>query len=228
VVQLEYLLDQYMDAWVSSQLAAVRSFTELLPRNSSVLNHRVNPVEIFLAVVTSAAPIGNIRPASRSPEFVSKIHEVSFYGLNTSLYDDLSAISDLSFPTGSAQYGPDQPDALIRDAPPAQAPVYEHPCAPLTKILESGTFYYATQPPWDLSTRLGKRMVRQKAGIHGKDLSVIDDRFVWNEYIVRSLLDFRDRLEAHEREELDRCQFIVRYRGSFVESSFTDLCSLLS
>lgn len=43
-----------------------------------------------------------------------------------------------------------------------------------------------------------------------KDIADFDGRFVWNEYIVRSLLDFRDRIDATEREELDQCQFIVR------------------
>lgn len=42
-----------------------------------------------------------------------------------------------------------------------------------------------------------------------KDVGTFDKRFVWNEYIVRSLLDFRERLDAQERGEMDRCQFIV-------------------
>jgi hypothetical protein len=42
------------------------------------------------------------------------------------------------------------------------------------------------------------------------DVGAFDDRFVWNEYIVRSLLDFRERLDMQEREDLDLCQFIVR------------------
>ncbi|KAG6880180.1 hypothetical protein C0992_004632 [Termitomyces sp. T32_za158] len=41
------------------------------------------------------------------------------------------------------------------------------------------------------------------------DVAAFDERFVWNEYIVRSLLDFRDRLDPSERRDLDRCQFIV-------------------
>ena len=43
------------------------------------------------------------------------------------------------------------------------------------------------------------------------DVGAFDDRFVWNEYIVRSLLDFRERMDMQEREDLDRCQFIVRH-----------------
>lgn len=41
-------------------------------------------------------------------------------------------------------------------------------------------------------------------------MGMFDDRFLWNEYIIRSLLDFRERLDNQERQELDRCQFIVR------------------
>src|SRR6202044_1713116 len=94
----------------------------------------------------------------------------------------------------------------------AQAQVFEHPCLPLTKILSSGSFYYALEPHWDLSTRLAARLgARADAGVSGKkDLGAFDERFVWNEYIVRSLLDFRERLDIHERHDLDRCQFIVR------------------
>ena len=36
-----------------------------------------------------------------------------------------------------------------------------------------------------------------------------DGRFVWNEYIVQSLLDLRSKLDPNERDEMDRCQFIV-------------------
>lgn len=93
-----------------------------------------------------------------------------------------------------------------------QPQVFEHPCLPLTKILSSGSFYYALEPHWDLSTRLGARLGvgGQDAGTRKTDLGAFDERFVWNEYIIRSLLDFRERLDAQEREDLDRCQFIVR------------------
>lgn len=131
---------------------------------------------------------------------------MAFYSLTSSLYDDPPSASD-----GFAS--PDQADQLMRDSPYAQTSaqtstnIYEHPCAPLTKILSSGTFYHATYPHWDLSTRLSDRLKR--GNNFGADLGDLDERFVWNEYIVRSLLDFRDRLDPRERQELDRCQFIV-------------------
>ena len=161
---------------------------------------------MFLAVVTSASFIGNMRPGSMTPENVSRIQDVNFFSINSSAYDDLSSISEgLASPSFL-----DGPDAL-RDhysASSAQGPVpgsvYEHPCAPLIKILASGTFYYATRPQWDLSTRLGLRLSRT-----GNGMDRYDDRFVWNEYIVKSLLEFRERLDPHEAAELDLCQFIV-------------------
>jgi synaptojanin len=91
------------------------------------------------------------------------------------------------------------------------APVFEHPCSPLTKIMSSGTFYYAMEPHRDLSSRLFERLPAP-GGVENdqpKDIGEFDERFVWNEYIVRSLLDFRDRLDAQEKSDLDRCQFIV-------------------
>jgi synaptojanin len=85
-------------------------------------------------------------------------------------------------------------------------PVFEHPCAALKKILSSGSFYYALSPHWDISSRLAERLSRDSGAA---ELGAFDDRFVWNEYIVRSLLDFRERLDMQEREDLDRCQFVV-------------------
>lgn len=75
------------------------------------------------------------------------------------------------------------------------------------KILSLGTFYYTPSPQWDISSRLLRRVSKGK---HiGVDSFSYDERFVWNEYIVRSLLDFRDNLDPRERMELDLCQFIV-------------------
>ncbi|RDB20113.1 Inositol-1,4,5-trisphosphate 5-phosphatase 1 [Hypsizygus marmoreus] len=159
--------------------------------------------DIFLALVTSATEVGNTRPSGEKPESVARIHEVSFYSLTSSTWDDLSAVNELLV-------GPDANDApLIRDYAQSTAtpPGFEHPCLPLTRILSSGSFYYALGSPWDLSSRLVVRLTRD-AKFMG-DVGTFDERFVWNEYIVRSLLDFRERLDFHEREDLDACQFII-------------------
>ncbi|KAF8639783.1 hypothetical protein AX17_001043 [Amanita inopinata Kibby_2008] len=158
--------------------------------------------DIFLAVATSAMEVGNTRPSGPSPESVARIHEVSFYSLTSSVWDDLSAATEMVL-------GSDVMDSTIyRDnysQPGSQ--VFEHPCMPLTKILSSGSFYYAMEPQWDISSRLSIRLSAGRNAAH--DPGTFDERFVWNEYIVRSLLDFREGLELQEREDLDRCQFII-------------------
>ncbi|KAF8592645.1 DNase I-like protein [Ramaria rubella] len=168
---------------------------------------QIAPNELFLAVITSSTEIGNLSLSEKSPQKICRIHEVAFYSLSSPLYDDLSAASD-----GPAS--PDfQADQMMRDAPYAQANagqtpavIYEHPCAPLTKILSSGTFYHSAYPQWDVSTRFSERVKRESIG---HDMGAFDERFVWNEYVVKSLLDFRERLDTQERQELDRCQFIT-------------------
>ncbi|KXN89554.1 Inositol-1,4,5-trisphosphate 5-phosphatase 1 [Leucoagaricus sp. SymC.cos] len=155
--------------------------------------------DIFLAVVTSATEIGNTRPSAHEHESVAKIHEVCFYSLTSTTWDD-SLLSEPAF-------GPEAVDTAFRETYASNTPIFEHPCMPLTKILSSGTFYYATEPTWDLSSRLSVRLARDAAS--SRDIGTFDERFIWNEYILRSLLDFRERLDFHEREEMDRCQFLI-------------------
>ncbi|KIK93453.1 hypothetical protein PAXRUDRAFT_145071 [Paxillus rubicundulus Ve08.2h10] len=160
--------------------------------------------DIFLAVITSATGIGDTRPSQSIPENVARIHEVRFYCLTSSAWDDFSASQD-------SLVNPDSMDPMMSRESYSQNvnpnAVFEHPCMPLTKILSSGSFYYAMDPPWDLSSRLSVRLSRDN--LIPYDVGIFDERFVWNEYIVRSLLDFREKLDPPERQDLDRCQFIV-------------------
>ncbi|XP_006460370.1 hypothetical protein AGABI2DRAFT_150338 [Agaricus bisporus var. bisporus H97] len=154
--------------------------------------------DIFLAVVTSATEVGNTRPSTISPESVARIHEVGFYSITSATWDDPLL--------NESTLGPEAIDTAFRENYKS-SPVFEHPCMPLTKIMSSGTFYYALEPTWDLSSRLAVRLARDAAS--SRDIGIFDERFVWNEYILRSLLDFRERLDFYEREELDRCQFLI-------------------
>lgn len=148
--------------------------------------------------------IGNLRPGAEKPEEVNRIKEVAFFALNTPLYDDLGA-ADGALPSPLHM---DSADSIMRDYTNQPQPsIYEHPCSAVTKIFSSGTFYYTPYPVWDLSSRLSQRIRKHKE--IDDPFSSFDERFVWNEYVAQSLMDFRDRLENQEREELDRCQFIV-------------------
>ncbi|KAJ7930003.1 SacI homology domain-containing protein [Mycena leptocephala] len=168
--------------------------------------------DLFLAVVTSATEVGNTRPNSASnSESVARIHEVCFYSLTSSAWDDLPP---------ETLTNPEAIDSMMmRDnyGQPATPPVFEHPCMPLTKILSSGSFYYAKDSTWDISSRLAVRLARDKHATW--DLGTFDERFIWNAFLIRSLLEFRERLDALERSEFDTCQFIVLaiqgYVGAF-------------
>ncbi len=145
--------------------------------------------------MTSTTEIGNTRPSAAFPESVARIHEVCFYSLTSSVWDDASvAAGDVSSTLDYADVAPTQ-----------STQIFEHPCMPLTKIMSSGSFYYALDSQWDLSSRLSHRLTKEPG-----DGTSFDERFVWNEYIARSLLDFRERLSQRERDELDQCHFIVR------------------
>ncbi|KAI0375801.1 inositol polyphosphate phosphatase [Pilatotrama ljubarskyi] len=159
--------------------------------------------DIFLAVIVSATELGNTRPSSPTAETVCQIHDVGFYCLTSSLWDDPTSNGD---PLANTAFG-DQSDVYAREynASGSSTPAPEHPCQPLRKLISAGTFYYASDPQWDISSRLQRRLARSEPW----DPSTYDDRFVWNEYIVKSLLDFRERLDPHERADLDKCQFIV-------------------
>jgi hypothetical protein len=78
----------------------------------------------------------------------------------------------------------------------------------MAKIFSAGYFYYATEPHWDLSSRLSHRLGRSRHT--SKDIASFDARFIWNEYILHGLLDFRSGLDDSERAAMDRCQFLVR------------------
>ncbi|KAI0832585.1 DNase I-like protein [Trametes gibbosa] len=156
--------------------------------------------EMFLAVITSATEVGNTRPSSPTAESVCQIHDVGFFCLTSSIWDDSLTSGD---PVANPGYI-DQNDAYYQTSG-SSTPAPEHPCQPLRKLISTGTFYYASDPQWDISSRFQRRVSCTEPW----DSSIFDERFVWNEYIIKSLMDFRERLDPKERTELDQCQFIV-------------------
>ena len=150
--------------------------------------------------------VGNLKPSSYAPEVVARIHDVGFFSLNSSMWDETASNYEVP-PSPGVQdsMGDFNPrDGYTQGTPPPA--IFEHPCSPLMKILSSGTFYYALAPHWDITSRLSRRVAKGK---QATPFTSYDQRFLWNEYIVQSLLDFREKLDSHEQDELDQCQFIV-------------------
>jgi hypothetical protein len=160
--------------------------------------------ELFLAIVTSANIIGSLTPNTDNQEQVSKIGEVAFFSLNSNTYDDLSLASD--GPTSPTVGSYETSESYDRDGYGQQMqaqPVYEHPCSALSKIMSSGTFYYASNGKWDISSRLQVRAERQALAPH--DQSVFDSRFIWNEYIAGS--EFIVPHKSHRLSHMSRIRF---------------------
>lgn len=165
-----------------------------------------------------------MRPSAEAPESVSRITDVGFFSLNSSTWDTISGGAE-AFTSNGGDYDEYNPRDTYSYTNPQ--PIYEHPCSSLMKILSTGTFYYARAPQWDISSRLGKRISKGK--LFGSETISYDERYLWNEYIVRCLLDFREKLDPVERQELDQCQFVVRSKYQFHGASpLTSLRSWLS
>ncbi|KZT42995.1 phosphatidylinositol phosphate phosphatase [Sistotremastrum suecicum HHB10207 ss-3] len=167
---------------------------------SGSLAKRRTLADLFLGLVTASSLVGNVFPSASKLHGVSRIHEVAFFSLFSSTYDSMITMGDIP----PSPNFPDSVDIVVRENPYAspQAPV-EHPCAPVMKVLTTGNFYFTPSPQWDLSTRLAVRLRSQDQ----HDPGLYDDRFIWNEYLARPLIDFRERLDVFEKEEFDRCQF---------------------
>ncbi|CAO1622405.1 unnamed protein product [Jaminaea pallidilutea] len=181
--------------------------------------------DLFMCVVTQAAEVGAVRPG----EMVMAISSVAFYCVNRSTWDGLDAPDQSQqqqhqqqqHQQSQQQYHPgmgvsqsssslDPYDAILPQSSSAgsanQAAAGEHPCASLKRLLGMGSFYFAADGAFDLSTRLSRR-VGEHARQH--DLSQYDGRFVWNTFMISPLMDFRSRLETPERDRLDREGFFL-------------------
>ncbi|KDN53180.1 DNase I-like protein [Tilletiaria anomala UBC 951] len=155
--------------------------------------------DIFLACVTASSEVGAIRPR----EVVMRIGSVSFFCINKSLWDN-TVVSESSPDHFNESSGPNTSEV--------QSSIYTHPCAGLQKYMSGGTFYYAKDRTFDLSTRLDARLaatndVARAEQPHG--LSEYDSRFVWNTYMLESLIEYRSRLVEEERGNFDAGGFLM-------------------
>ena len=95
---------------------------------------------------------------------------------------------------------------------------YEHPANAMHKILSNGHFYYSSGN-YDITTRLEERMRRRE---DGDNETAYDSRFVWNSFLIDSLLDFRENLNHSEKQAFDDAGFVVSAIQGFVSvSDFT-------
>lgn len=183
--------------------------------------------DTFLAVVTASTSVGSSNrafAAGPGTEPISRILAVEFVSLTSAAYDtDTPAGGHGADAGGSGDYYEESEGNARR---PGEL---DHPCSGIAKILRSGTFYFsAGERSFDLSTRLEARLARVRASAKGKgaaraDVGAdedealdVDERFLWNRFLVAPLLSFRASLPAPMREVLDLSSFCILAIQGFV------------
>ncbi|CAK7237295.1 Inositol-1,4,5-trisphosphate 5-phosphatase 1 [Sporothrix bragantina] len=148
--------------------------------------------DVFLSVITQALRVATLRPG----ETVEMIQQVQFFCLNTNEYDDVLSSYDPWDPDADAASVHSQ-GLSRRDVP------VEHPCQELIKLLGNRSFYYSTD--FDMTNRLQDR----SADVSSFDIDNFDESFLWNSFMIQPLVQFRSRLQPHEREALDSSRILT-------------------
>jgi hypothetical protein len=147
--------------------------------------------DVFICVITHASRVATLRPG----ETVERILSVQFFCLNSSEYDDVVSLDTYDVGSDSAStYGQN----LSRRETPV-----EHPCDELQKLLSNGSFYYSTD--FDVTNILQDRAADSATF----DIDNFDESFLWNSYMIQPLVEFRSRLQDHERDILDASRILT-------------------
>lgn len=184
---------------------------------------------IFLAVITNAQ---SLTSRYNPQEQVSRIQNVDFYSVSSTTWDEwlggvpATAAGTSSTATPGLDDGYPLSDPSSSSSALDQAAGYAHPATAMRKILSNGHFYFSSGT-YDISTRLEERLRRRDEDISDqstndddgtgqKSSSSYDSRFVWNSFLMDSILDFRSNLSFEEKEEFDNAAFVVTAIQGFV------------
>ena len=157
--------------------------------------------DLFLCVISGAVRVATVRPN----ETVQRIISVDFYCMNSAEYD-------LEYSPEFDPYSPDAHDfnAHHHSTYADESGTLEHPCLELKRILSSGTFYYSVD--FDLTNRLQDRIAEDSAF----EIDILDQDYLWNQYMIDPLIKFRARLVEHDRQVLDASRILTSAIRGFV------------
>ena len=181
--------------------------------------------EIFLVVVSASSTLSPLVPQSKLRP--CRVESVEFHSLSSSFWD----LPHFNPSTSENRFGdldPDDPydtpynSAAATVSPAAQQGV-ENPCHGMRRYLESGSFFFAEDCKWDISTRLSKsNWIQARHGATQHPLESFDERFVWNATLIAPLLAFRAGLQSDTRARLDRLSLLLPVIQGFVGSKPVD------
>lgn len=174
--------------------------------------------EIFLLLLNHSASLPPLIPSSSLQP--SRIISVEFHSLSSSFWDQpgltnaprsLDYDYDDEYDEVSATYAAAGGNATQIST--AQQVGVQHPCSGMKKYLESGSFFFAQDCKWDISSRLSsssnwiKEQQFNSGG--GHPLEDFDERFVWNKSLLEPFLDFRKGLDEEMRQNLDEQAMLI-------------------
>jgi hypothetical protein len=179
-------------------------------------SERSSVPEIFLLLCTASTALPPILPTSSLRP--AKILAVEFHSLTSSFWDPPSLVpndftsypfeTDLDDPYGP--HGAYAPTSSTSTQSQAALQGLEHPCNGMKKYMESGGFFFAEDGTWDISSRMGEsNWVQAGKRAQQSPLETYDERFVWNETLLKPLLDFRLGLAPPVRAVLDEQNLLI-------------------
>jgi hypothetical protein len=166
--------------------------------------------EIFLLLVSASSTLPPLLPSSTLRP--NRIVGVEFHSLSSNFWDS----PELVMNSAGAESDPDDPytppyhgGASSTQSQASQQGV-ENPCNGMRKYMESGSFFYADEVKWDISTRMGEtNWIQSENGNALHPLETFDERFVWNTTLLTPLLSFRSNLPEEQRQILDNQSLII-------------------
>ncbi|EDO16233.1 hypothetical protein Kpol_505p10 [Vanderwaltozyma polyspora DSM 70294] len=156
---------------------------------------------IFIGTIIGKSKVAQPIPG----ETINKIHGVDFFCLNDSTWDYIP-IDQNGYPTD-----------FDRDSAELQAAIPRHPCFELRKLLSNGSFYYSSD--FDLTSTLQHRGY----GTHSLSSDTYEQEYMWNYFMMKEVIQFRDGLDSAPREILDDDGFLTTVICGFAETIITKI-----
>ena len=166
----------------------------------------------FVCVITDCNPVGKLDGST-----IYRINNVMFFSLTSNKYDDVISNGSAfiqardSSASGGATAAGSFYDNYGMEGGESQYETVKHPCSALQRFLSSGSFYFSYD--FDLTKPAQKRNQTEYSSSAWDDY---DDRFFWNENMIRELLRFRRQLSDFDRSNLDQEGILVMAISGFV------------
>ncbi|SCV05720.1 LANO_0H13696g1_1 [Lachancea nothofagi CBS 11611] len=165
---------------------------------------------IFICTITGKTKVAQPVPG----ETVNKIFAVDFFCLNDPHWDFVELDSN-GYPVTSDDDYRGTTGSYSGSSGDQSPSVPGHPCRELRKLLSNGSFYYSSN--FDLTSILQKRGM----SAHSLSFDNYEEEYMWNSFLMREIITFRNRLDDTARQVLDDEGFLTTVIRGFAETFVT-------